>query len=193
MDKVKITYFGIGCRIAIGKFSTEDWKRLYAASKIFGCPLSEAIFDSAYFLELSDNRYKKWYDLGNRVKVFGLLDHRQSSIEIKINGKKQSKIQSSDLVVDNLLFPLYQTTISDLGSFQKHAGEITIVEKEIGTIGNYYFEVEKFSIENLHFLTTIVSIPTELNIRLLTTLIYSGKELVSKKPDTLVKERFALL
>ncbi|MBL0048964.1 MAG: hypothetical protein IPP32_12805 [Bacteroidetes bacterium] len=33
MDKVKITFFGVGCKIAIGKFSTEQWVKFHKAAK----------------------------------------------------------------------------------------------------------------------------------------------------------------
>lgn len=194
MDKVKITFYGIGCRIAVGKFCIEDLEKFHTAAKIFSCPLNEAIFDTAYFLELADRKYKRWFDLGNSLKLYGLLHNYQSSIEIRINGKKQRKIVSSDLIGDNLLFPLYQTTLTDIGSFQQGEGNLTIVEKEIGTVANYLFETENFSIEKLHFSIQSVNIRKDLDFTLLTNLNYEGSELSArKKSDTLVKERFALL
>lgn len=193
MDKVKITFFGIGCKIAIGKFSTEELVNFHKAAKIFATPLSEAIFDSAYFLELADKKYKRWFDLGNELKLFGLLNSYQSSIEIRINGKKQRKILISDLIGDSLLFPLYKTNIIEHQSFQQSQSNLIIVEKEIGTIANYLFETESFSIDNLHFSIQSVNIRNDLKYTILTNLNYSAKELVSKKSDTLIKERFALL
>lgn len=172
----------------------EDWKRLHHSAKIFSCPLNEAIFDSAYFLELGDKKYKKWFDLGNSLKLYGLLNHYQSSIEIRINGKKQLKISSAELKGDNLLFPLYQTTTSDVGSFQRGEGNLTIVEKEVGTLANYIFETEKFSIDSLHFSIKTVTVHENINFTILTNLNYLQKELVAnRKSDTVVKERFALL
>lgn len=193
MDKVKITFFGVGCKIAIGKFSTEELGNFHKAAKIFAVPLSEAIFDSAYFLELADRKYKSWYDLGNELKLFGLLNSYQSSIEIRINGKKQRKILSGDLSGDNLLFPLYQTKASEQQSFQQSEGNLIIVEKEIGTVANCLFETENFLIDNLNFSIQSVNIRKDLKYTIINNLNYSGKELVSRKSDTLVKERFALL
>lgn len=193
MDKVKITFFGIGCRIAIGKFCDADWQKFHEAAKIFACPLNEALFDSAYFLELSDTKYKHWYDLGNSLKLFGLINSYQSSIEIRINGKKQRKILFSDLIGDSLLFPLYKTTVSEPQSFQQSEGNLIIVEKEIGTIANYLFETENFLIDNLNFPIQSVNIRKDLKYTIINNLNYSGKELVSRKSDTLIKERFALL
>ncbi|HRH02960.1 MAG TPA: hypothetical protein PLN13_11805 [Bacteroidia bacterium] len=192
MDKVKITCFGIGCRIAIGKFCIEDWEKLHGAAKIFNSQLSEAIFDPAYCLELSDRKFKTWFDFGNSLKLTGLLQHYQSSIEIRINGKKQLKILPIDLTGDNLLFPLYQISVADMGSIHPSDETLTIVEKEIGTVANYLFETENFLIDNLHFTLNTISVRQDLNYSLLTNLNYSGRDLISKKSDTVIKERFVL-
>lgn len=193
MDKVKITFFGIGCKIAIGKFCTEDWEKFHKAAKIFAAPLSDAIFDSAYFLELDNPKYKTWFDLGNALKLFGLLNSYQSSIEIRINGRKQRKILWSDLSGDNLLFPLYQTSLASPLNFEENEGILIIVEKEIGTVANYNFETEDFLIDNLQFCFKSITIRKDFEYGLLTSINYLGKELVKKKSDTLVKERFVLI
>ncbi|MBL0048969.1 MAG: hypothetical protein IPP32_12830 [Bacteroidetes bacterium] len=193
MDKVKITFFGIGCRVAIGKFNPEDWERLHGIAEILAVPLSEAVFDSTFFVHLADSNYKQWFDLGNHFKVFGLLNNYQSTIEIRINGKKQRKILSNDLIDDNLLFPLYKTDILASSKFHQDKGDLIIVEKEIGTLANYRFETESFSIDKLYFSLQSIHLSIDMKFSLLTNLSYAGKELISKKSDTLVKERFALL
>lgn len=190
MEKIKISCFGISCRVAIGNLDDVIKKSLAAAAFKFQSPLDQAIFNEDFFELLKLEGYKSWLDLGNTTQVFGLLDSYQSFLEVRINGRKKIKILSTDLSNESFLFPIY-TSINK----QTHAQEKTnliIVEKEIGNIATYIFEVPSFKISDLNFVLNSVSVQPEITYKILTEISYSGKELKSKKSDTLIKERFAL-
>ena len=187
MDNLKITFFGIGCCIIKGNYEKETWTRFRNGAKTIKYSLEDAFFENTFYKEIKE--YNSWTDLGNVFKVSGLLNNYQSVIEIKINNKKKAKILFQELLNDELLFPLYQTTINEVNE----KGNLTIVEKEIGTIATYKFETNNFSLDKLQFTLKTVNITEELKYIVLTKIEYDRHELTSKKSDTLVRERFALL
>ncbi len=187
MDSIKITFFGIGCCIIKGKYEEETWIRFRNGAKTIKYSLEDAFFENTFYKELKE--YNNWTDLGNVFNVSGLLNNYQSVIEIKINNKKKAKILFQELLNDEFLFPLYQTIISE----ENEKGNLTIVEKEIGTIATYKLETDNFSLDKLQFTLKVVRVTEELKYIVLTKIEYNRKELTSKKSDTLVRERFALL
>lgn len=177
--------------MAIGNLSDEFKNTLLDTASKLESSLEEAIFAEGFFDTLNFNGYKSWFDLGNTAQLHGLLDSYQSFLEIRINGRKQVKILSADLYNENLLFPLYSASIKHLEVSEK--ANLIIVEKEIGNIASFTFDIPKFSISELQFALNFVSPRPDLKYKILTNISYSGKELKSKKTDALIKERFALL
>lgn len=193
MDKIKIIFIGIGCRIAKGQFNETLWKKFGEVANIVECPLNEAFFDSSFFDVLNIKEYKLGYDLGNLLQISGLIDSYQSIIEIRVNNRKKRKIHFKELFNEDVLFPLCQTIFSkaDYSAFKENC--LTLVEKEIGTIAVYEFESHKFSLDKLLFSLTALNVQNEMKFMVLSKLEYEGTELLIIKSDTLVKERYAIL
>lgn len=193
MDTIKITFFGIGCRIVKGQFDELTWSKFKVGAKTIESPIEEAFFDKSFFDAIKIAEYNSWFDLGNLFQISGLLESYQSIIELRINNKQKGKIRFSELLGGSFLFPLYQTSISTIDSSEQQEGSLTIVEKEIGTIGTYKFEADNFSFDKLRFTLNSVIIQRNLKFLIVSKIEYDGKELLSKKSDALVKEQFALL
>lgn len=191
MDTIKITLFGIGCQIIQGKFDEVIYAQFKSAAAAIKVSVQEAFFDDSFYDELNLKKYKSWSDLGNKTNINGLLDTYQSIIEVKVNTRQKRRIFTSELRHENVLFPIYQTTHTQLDVLMDHQ-ILSIVEKEIGTIATYKFEVDKFTFEKLNFELQSIELRNDLKYTILSKIGYDGKELKSKKTDTLVKERFVL-
>lgn len=191
MDAVKIKLFGIGCHVVQGKFDEDVLSHFKLAAAAIKSTLQEALFDESFFIELNSKDYKSWPDLGNQTKLQGLLDSHQNSIEVKVNNRQKRKIFMQDLKHENVLFPIYNTSHRSIDGRTEHQ-TLSIVEKEIGTIASYKLDVEKFNFEKLSFELQTIEIRNDLKYTILSKIEYDGKELKSKKTDTLVKERFVL-
>jgi hypothetical protein len=193
LDTIKITFFGIGCRIVKGQFDELTWSKFEVRAKTIESPIEEAFFDKSFFHAIKITEYNSWFDLGNRFQISGLLESYQSIIELRINNKQKLRILFTELLGKSFLFPLYQTSISTIDVSACQQGNLTIVEKEIGTISTYKFEADNFSFDKLNFTLNSVIIQKNLKYQIVSKIEYDGKELFSKKSDTLVKEQFAML
>ncbi|MEO6883250.1 MAG: hypothetical protein ABI199_04410 [Bacteroidia bacterium] len=193
MDTIHINFFGIACRVIKGKFNERTWEKFKTGANKIGINLEEVIFEKYFFETLKIPKLNTWSDLGNQLNSYGLMDCYQSSIEIRINNRQKRKLFLADISNEQLLFPLYETSISviDISAFK--AGSLIAIEKEIGTIASYKFETDNFSLNQLQFTLQSIIIHKNLKIQLLAKLAYKGVELISKKQDTLVKERFVLM
>ena len=193
MQKVKINLFGIGCHIVKGQFDEMEWEKFDVAAKKLGSPLKEAFFDTSFFENETISEYNSWHNLGNIFKTSGLLNDYKSHIEIRINGRQKRKILFQELSNEDFLFPLYQTTFTEISNEKSSQKSCILVEKEIGTIASYQFETDIFLLDNLIFTLQNVALTKDLQFQILSQIEYKGKKLVSKKSDSLVNERFALI
>ncbi len=191
MDAVKIKLFGIGCHVIQGKFEEDVLSQFKLAAAAVKSTLQEALFDESFFIELNSKDYKSWPDLGNQTKIHGLLNSYQSIIEIKVNSRQKRRIFTQELMHENVLFPIYNTSHFLIEGRQNQT--LCIVEKEIGTIASFKLDVEKFTLEKLNFELKTIEIRNDLKYTILTKIEYDGQTIKSKKTDTLIKERFVLL
>ncbi|MCX6291847.1 MAG: hypothetical protein NT126_08790 [Bacteroidetes bacterium] len=193
MEKIRINYFGIGCRLVKGRFDEPVWEKFHLAAQRIRTPLHEAFFDTSFFSANHVSEFKSWQELGNVFHVSGLMNHYQSLVEIRINNKQKKKIIFRELLNENVLFPLYRSSVLKEENDSRPGKSLIIVEKEIGTIAGFEFETGKFSLEQLQFFLKQVKVNEELQFTVLSGIEYDGRKLMSKKSDTLVKERFALI
>ena len=191
MDKIKINLYGIGCTIVQGAFDETEWANFTAIAQQLKSPLNEIIFENSFYTSIP--KYKSWHSLGNKHKYIGLLTHHHSTIEIRANGRQKRRIAFADLIGENLLFPLYQTTFSKVIFENDIQRSIVIIEKEIGAFASYELKLDNFSLDKLHFEIKQITINNEMDFTMLSKVEYDGKKLTSKKSDTVVKECFALL
>lgn len=192
LDKITINFFGIGCSIINGQFDNKTWEKFRNSALLVHSRLNEAFFDKSFFKNLEIGGYNSLLDLGNNFQIFGLLDSYQSIIEIKINGRKKKKILMAELLDEYYLFPLYQKVNHSIDCSENEHGSLTIVEKEIGTIAKYKFDTVNFLLEKLQFTLNTINVRSDLKFIVLSKIEYAGKELISLKSDTLIKERFVL-
>lgn len=159
----------------------------HAAQK-FNMNLNELIFDLDF---LENFGFKHWSEIGNS-KEFNFFDlSKRNSIEIKHGKKKILKINSIELVQENLLFPIYNTNYSEL-IFQKEKSDdhlIILFQKEIGLYGKIEFKISNFDINSLSF-----ELVNNLNFfegSMLQYLNYEGEILINKLEDTLIQSVFS--
>ncbi len=128
-----------------------------------------------------------WTDLCLKVPQSFFTIEPTTYIELRRKGKKVKKINSTDLLENNLLFQLYQTKLASI-TFQKKEGHKTLlfIQTEIGLCSKYEINQENFSIDSLNF---ELGVSEKLsNSFLLSSLSYNNVKLKSKKDDTLVKK-----
>ena len=190
--KVKINLFGIGCRIVKGKFDDEIWDKFNVCSKMLETPFKRAIFERDYFKKLKITQYKSWFDLGNIFRVSGLLLDQQSLIKIRINNKQKRRIAFEELFNKHLLFPVYETKITEINNIDCIQKSIIAYEEEIGAIAGYRFECFNFNLDKLFFVLVKGNI-IEQEYVMLTDIYYDGIKLHSSHSDTLVQKRFAAI
>lgn len=190
MDKIKINLFGIGCTIVHGSFDNDTWERFTIAAKQIETPLIEAFFDPSFFTQLKD--FKSWKEIGNQHRLSGLLEHYQSVVEIRINGKQKRRIAFNDLTGREVLFPLYLTSLDTIEFSQSHERSITLVEKEVGSFASYQMDLENFSLDKLQFNLQRVQ-TSEIAYLIISDLIYDNQKLTLRRKDTVIRERFALI
>ncbi len=193
MEKVKINFFGVGCRIIKGCVSEELWEKITECAERMKTSVDYAILDNDFFSQLDLKNFKSFDDMENVLNVSGLLNHSKSAIEIRINKKKRAKISSNEIVNQNSLFPLYDVKASELIHKTEGKKNITIVEEETGRIGTFEFECRKFEIEKLKFIVTRTKVKPERTYSIIIELSYDGKALQSVQSDTMVTANFAYI
>ena len=193
MEKVKINFFGIGCRIIKGSVNDTTWNKMTERAQIMKVPIEDAILDSDFFGQLAIPGFRSFEDMEDTLTINGLLNHSKSAIEIRVNRKRMAKISSAEIVSQNALFPLYDVQVSELGHKTEGQRNITIVEEETGKTGSFDFDCQKFEIEKLKFIVTRTKVKPERAYSIIIELSYNGKILKSKSTDTLVTAVFAYI
>jgi hypothetical protein len=151
------------------------------------------VFDPSFYEVLKSPLYKSLSDFGNVFRLSGLLYDKQSHIEIRINDRQKRKIFFGELFGENMLFPVYQTSIQEIDHIVSGSrGSLIGVEKEIGTVASYKFQCLNFSLDKLFFILHKVNIGDENPLTILSKITYDGKGLLKIHSDTLVKESFVL-
>jgi hypothetical protein len=99
--------------------------------------------------------YKHWSELSKHPEQTGFLLDPQNRIEIKQGAKFITRFRANELTNLETLFPLYQTTHSEL-SYPKNSGcqTMVLIQFEKGLISKYKFESNLFTINDLSFNTS---------------------------------------
>ena len=81
-------------------------------AKGIGLSLDEALIDPFFYYKLRLNKYQSYQDLKGK-SYFGLDVHSFHQIEVFVDGHKKQKFTYFDLNTENVLFPLYPSTLSN--------------------------------------------------------------------------------
>lgn len=157
--------------------------------------MEEVVADYRNLLWLDLKNIRTWSDFGTTFFSEGLYLGPYSFIEIKVSGKRKTKIQLNDVYHQLSLFPIYNKKIEeiDLSGFSKEKPVICIAETVVGNIGNVRFAKENFDIDKMSFSFSHAHISERLDYKILESAHYDGRPLVFKKPDVLVNGFYALL
>lgn len=192
MNPIKISLIGIGCLIIKGVFSDDEWDKLHFASKQMKTSLSEAVFDPSFYTILNLKGVKCYYDLGNAFKMYGLLNHYKSIIQLQAYRKRRRTIPFSELIAQNALFPLYQTSIEHV-ILENQKNSITMIEKDIGTTCHYKIEADGFDLSELVFQINKTTIGEKLSIEVLDKLSYKNNILTALQGTSLIQSQYAII
>jgi hypothetical protein len=170
------------------KTSPQLLEDLNAVAKRLHLPIQEAILDPDFYFLLNKKEWQNHQDLCSFAYT-GLLNSEQAQLEIRINGRKKRRILLSEILSQELLFPIYDFTIKEVPLKEK--GSLLIIENETGLVACHRLLLSKLNLEKLHFTFTDVNTEYE-NLRFLSELRYDGKILPSAGRDTLVTANYAL-
>jgi hypothetical protein len=140
---------------------------------------SELFFDFDFLKQLNRTH---WSELGNQERK-GFLLLPNNLIEIRKKNKILEKMSSIELISQNAIFPLYQTS-NHLMKFNT-LDKFLIIQHEKGLIEKYEIETEKLDLNQLVF--DITSSPNDNLVPYhLARLNYLEKKLESRLDDTLI-------
>jgi hypothetical protein len=192
-NKIQINLFGVGCIVTKASVEDEVWKKITDCSGKLKVPIELLFFDSDFYEMLNMPKYKSWRDFNNLFEVSGLINNSKSIIEIKNSKKKIAKIKFSELINENLLFPLYNLEIGEIEKHESNKKNLTIFETEIGTVASYQFVCKKFDIDKLKFAICNLYINESSEFVILSDIFYNEVNLVSKTNDTLVTKQNVII
>ena len=191
-NPVRISFFGIGCRILVGAFNEKKWLELSRVAKKMNSELTSAIFDPSFYFYLDDPEIRSLTDFGNVHNLWGLCNSYKSVIEIQVYRKRRRKVKYNEILKPSTLFPIYNTKEHNISS-ELNERTLVIVEKEIGQISRFLVNPNSFSIEKLLFEISNLNIIDNQGFDLLTNLYYEDMLLSSFNGNSLICEQYALM
>lgn len=192
IQPVRISFYGLGCRIFLGRFNTAVWERLNAEAIKFNMPLKSAVFDPSFYDNLADIRIRSLSDLGNLFKLSGLINSNHSVVEVRLFGKRKRSIRFDEIIDSKSLFPLYSSSFYNYNIDEKPR-TLVVVEKEIGVINHFKLITDSFSLERLSFdINELTVSQSKLNFEILSGIHYDGVKLKPFGNDALVCGQFAI-
>jgi hypothetical protein len=130
--------------------------------------------------------YYSWNDLCVEPSLLLFELTPQNRIEIKLKSKIIEKIKAVELYNDETLFPIFNVKESSINfSTLENHKQFIIVQHEIGQIGKYKLETNKFYAHELCFNLSLENPITE-NKKLI-SMYYEGNELELLSEDLLVR------
>jgi len=189
---LRISIFGQGCRVLVGKFDEIRWNRLNAEATKLNMPLTEAVFDSEFYNKLGDIHINGLCDLGNQINVHGLINSDHSVIEFQRYRKRKRVFRFNEIIDSPTLFPLFI-----VNKKQYHINEeprtIMVVEKEIGLVYGFKLDINDFSLEKVRFeVSELLTSHKEFSFEMISSVYYDSVKLVSLKSNALVSRQYAI-
>jgi hypothetical protein len=192
IQPVRISFYGLGCKILVGRFSEIVWERLNAEAIKLNMPLKSAIFDPSFYNHLVDLRIRSLTDLGNLFKLSGLINSNHSIVEVRLFRKRKRSIRYDEIIDSNSLFPLFNTDVKNF-NIDEMPRTLVVVEKEIGAINHFKLNTDAFSLEKLRFgINGLTVSNSRLNFEMLSGIHYDGVKLKPFGNDALVCGQYAI-
>jgi hypothetical protein len=192
IQPVRISFYGLGCKILVGRFNEAVWERLTAEASKLNMPLKSALFDPSFYNHLVDMRIRSLSDLGNLFKLSGLINSNHSVVEVRLFGKRKRSIRFDEIIDSKSLFPLFNTEVKNFNIDEKPR-TLVVVEKEIGLINHFKLITDSFSLEKLSFdINGLTVSHSKLNFEILSGIQYDGVKLKAFGNDALVCGQYAV-
>jgi hypothetical protein len=174
-----INLFGTGIRYWICEIPLPIFDEMYAIKEKNQVEWENLLFDFDFLKHFG---YNHWNELSRQKEKTGFLLDPQNRIEIKQGSKFIARFRANELTNRETLFPLYQTTHSEL-SYPKNSSYQTmiLIQYEKGLISKYKFESNLFTINDLSFKTSSMK-----ELYFLNDIALNQIELVSCSDDALV-------
>ncbi len=188
---VRISFFGTGCRVWVGKFNETEWENMNSAAGKVKLPLTSALFSPAFYSRLNNPAISSIADLGNSLKISGLLDSNHSIIQIQVYRKRRRNINFSEIVRPTTLFPIYNTNMRSM-AVEVDNRMLFIVEKEIGLFFKFAVVAQSFILDKLLFEFTGLKTVGGEDFDMLTSLYYDGRLLIPASGNSLICGQYAL-
>ena len=183
-DKIRINLVGVGYMIQKSRVSNTLFNKMVLAAQKLNSSLDEALLDVEFFSVLDFPKISTISDFQTEFCYHGLLDDPRSKIEIWMNGKKKKVLKVRQLYNEDLLFPLYDSKIFEANLTCRTKREFVFVEVSIGTVLDVSVNIPDFSADKLLF--KICEVENGIKHSILFDVLYEGKTLFVRIPDTLV-------
>ena len=188
---VRISLFGTGCKIWVGRFNEPEWENMNNAAGEVNMPLTSAVFSPDFYSRLNNHAIRSVADLGTHFKVSGLLDSNHSIIQIQVYRMRRRNINFSEIIRPTTLFPIYNTNMRNF-AVEINNRTLFIVEKEIGLFFKFAVVDQSFILDKLLFEFTSLKIAAGENFDMLTSLSYDDRLLIPSNGNSLVCGQYAL-
>lgn len=190
---LRISFFGQGCIVHVGKFDEITWNRLNAEAAKLNMPLTDAIYDPSFYKNLKDIQISTLYDLGNYINIHGFINSNHSVIEFQQYRKRKRVINYNEIISSETLFPLFNIDLKQYPIDQKPRTLIAI-EQEIGLIYKFKLNVLKFSFEKVRFkVSKLKNFNPELEIEMISEIYYNNVKLESFESNSLINRQYAVI
>jgi hypothetical protein len=180
---LRVKLFGESFKLHKLKIDEYLLAQFYKVSNELSEPLHLAIFNINFFRILNIEEVKSFNDIIEKT-FFGLINNYKSHIEISLGRRRIAKFKLDELFMPNTLFPIYNTELFSIDTIQLNS-ILYVVEKEVGLIGLYEVNTEKFQIDLLKFNLTKFHF-SSTNYEVLHTITYNKQVVPLIKNDTLL-------
>jgi hypothetical protein len=130
--------------------------------------------------------FNHWSELTDYPEFRGFFINKSNRIEVKGKIRKPLKLNATELLNQNTLFPLYQVSMIDLTLPLSGSKRFILLNYEIGQFAKYSFESDSFEVDKLNF--QVSQFPYSNADCLLVNIQYQGVELKILQEDTLVNK-----
>jgi hypothetical protein len=191
LNKISLSFRGNGIVLCKHGFTADEWLSIEKKAENLNESVDYCWFQSNFHTNSLNGANADWNEISPIFSSRGLIIDYKGIIEIKLNGKRISKINASALEQDNLLFDIYNVNLkkapSNLADFPIHT---TVIETSIGLIGKMNFTLpEKFIPELLAFNLTKNEFP---NYTIIESITYDGIEYKPEMEESLITGQFLL-